>query len=85
MNKKPGKNKARDLGFYALLLVILIAMIFSFNKNDTEVGVIGYSELRDHFLNEEVVSFVAEGNVISATLKDESKVVCELSTISIFY
>ena len=63
MNKKPGKNKARDLGFYALLLVILIAMIFSFNKNDTEVGVIGYSELRDHFLNEEVVSFVAEGNV----------------------
>ncbi|MBQ9734190.1 MAG: AAA family ATPase, partial [Clostridia bacterium] len=60
-------------------------MIFSFNKNDTEVGVIGYSELRDHFLNEEVVSFVAEGNVISATLKDESKVVCELSTISIFY
>ncbi len=85
MNKKPGKNRARDLGFYALLLVILIAMIFSFNKNDTEVGVIGYSELRDHFLNEEVVSFVAEGNVISATLKDESKVVCELSTISIFY
>ena len=85
MNKKPGKNKARDIGFYALILVILLATIFTINKPDTESGVVGYSELRDYFLNEEVDSFVAEGNVITAYLKDDTTVTCELSTISIFY
>jgi cell division protease FtsH len=36
-------------------------------------------------LQEKVESFVAEGNKLTLTLKDESVVTCELSTISIFY
>ena len=85
MNNKPGKNKARDIGFYALLLVILIATIFTMSNNETTPGTVGYSELRDLFINEQVDSFVAEGNIITAYLKNETTVTCELSTISIFY
>jgi len=84
LNKKPGKNKARDLGFYALLLVILIAIIFTLG-NDNAAKSIKYSELRDLFIAEQVESFVAQGNTVTAQLKDESRVKCELSTISIFY
>jgi len=84
LNNKPGKNKARDLGFYALILIILLAVIFTLNR-DVGGKEIGYSELRDLFLQEKVDSFVAEGNVITAKLKDETEVICELSTISIFY
>jgi len=85
LNNKPGKNKARDIGFYALLLVILLAFIFTLNNDNTKTRDVGYSELRDLFINEQVESFVAEGNIINAVLKDETKVVCELSSISIFY
>ena len=84
MNKKPGKNKARDLGFYALLLIILLSVIFTLGQDNAATEV-GYSELRDLFLQEKVDSFVAEGNIITAKLKDKTEVVCELSTISIFY
>ena len=84
MNKKPGKNKARDLGFYALILVILLAVIFTMNR-DGKVENVTYSELRELFLNEHVESFEAEGNTIVAKLKDESFVTCDISTISIFY
>ena len=84
MNNKPGKNKARDLGFYALILVILLAIIFTMGR-DTKAKEIGYSELRDLFLQEQVDSFDAVENVINAKLKDGSEVTCELSTISIFY
>ena len=84
MNNKPGKNKARDLGFYALILVILLAIIFTMGR-DTKAKEIGYSELRDLFLQEQVDSFDAVENIINAKLKDGTEVTCELSTISIFY
>ena len=90
LNNKPGKNKARDIGFYALLIVILLAAIFSMNssrQNNTDAD---YSEVRDLFLQEKVDSFVAEGNTLTLYLKpdasgDQETVTCELSTISIFY
>ena len=85
MNKKPGKNRARDIGFYALLIVILLATIFTMNLNGRKSMNAEYSEVRDYFLQEKVESFVAEGNKLTLTLKDESVVTCELSSISIFY
>ena len=85
MNKKPGKNRARDIGFYALLIVILLATIFTMNLNGRKSTNVEYSEVRDYFLQEKVESFVAEGNKLTLTLKDESVVTCELSSISIFY
>ena len=86
MNKKPQNNRARDIGFFALLIIILLATIFTMvggNKPDS----VKYSEIRDLFLQERVESFTAEGNTLYLTLKgeNEEKVVCELSTISIFY
>ena len=85
MNNKPGKNKARDIGFYALLIVILLATIFTMNLNGKKSTNAEYSEVRDLFLQEKVESFVAEGNKLTLVLKDESVVTCELSSISIFY
>ena len=85
MNNKPGRNRARDIGFYALLIVILLATIFTMNLNGKKSTDVGYSEVRDLFLQEKVESFTAEGNKLTLVLKDESVVTCELSTISIFY
>ncbi len=85
MNKKPERNKARDIGFYALILVLLLATIFSMNQSNADDGVIPYSEVVDLFVQEKVDSFVAEGDILTLNLKDETSVVCELSTISIFY
>ncbi len=85
MNKKPGKNRARDIGFYTLLIVILLATIFTMNLGGKKSTDVEYSEVRDLFLQEKVESFVAEGNKLTLVLKDESIVTCELSTISIFY
>ena len=85
MNNKPGRNKARDIGFYALLIIILLATIFTLNLGNKKSTNVEYSEVRDLFLQEKVESFVAEGNKLTLVLKDESVVTCELSTISIFY
>ena len=85
MNKGPGKNRARDIGFYALLIIILLATIFTMNLGGKKSANVEYSEVRDLFLQEKVESFVAEGNELTLVLKDESVVTCELSTISIFY
>ncbi len=84
-NKKPERNRARDIGFYALLIVILLATIVTMNTSGQTTTDISYSEVRDLFLQEQVDSFVAEGNILTLYLKDGSTVTCELSTISIFY
>ena len=85
MNNKPGKNRARDIGFYALILVILLATIFSLNRSNTVGTSIKYSEVKDLFEQEKVESFVADGSVVTLYLKDGKTAVCEMSTISIFY
>ena len=84
-NRQPKRNRARDIGFYALLIIILLATIFTMNSGSRKTTDAPYSEARDLFLHERVKSFVAEGNTLTLYLNDESVVTCELSTISIFY
>ena len=84
-NKQPGRNRARDIGFYALLIVILLATIFTMNSTNQTSTDILYSEVRDLFLQEKVESFVAQGNSLTLYLKDNTVATCQLSTISIFY
>ena len=84
-SNKPKRNRAKDIGFYALLVVILLAVILTMNSGNQQSSNIPYSEVRDLFLQEKVKSFAAEGNVLHLTLRDDSVVTCELSTISIFY
>ena len=61
---KPNRNKTRDIGFYILLAVIVIAVVFTIN-NDTKTDQLdSYSELVDLFENEKVQSFKTEGSTI---------------------
>ena len=60
----PKRNRARDVGFYILLLLILVAVIFTMSK-DTELDQVeNYSDLVDLFTQEKVQSFTTEGNKI---------------------
>ena len=49
---KPNRNRTRDLGFYALLMVILIAVIFTMTKDTDKDQLKNYSELVDLFKEE---------------------------------
>ena len=55
---KPNRNRARDLGFYILLLVIMVAVIFTMTRDTEPDQIESYSELVDLFKQEKVQSFV---------------------------
>ena len=56
---KSNRNRSRDLGFYILLIVILVATIYVMTRTpDTEK--MTYSELSDLFTEEKVKSFYTE-------------------------
>ena len=65
---KPNRNRTRDLGFYVLLIVLLIATIFTMTKGDKEEPMV-YSDLVDLFQEEKVKSFVTEGADIILELR----------------
>ena len=60
---KPNRNRTRDLGFYVLLIVLLIATIFTMTRGDKEEPMV-YSDLVDLFQEEKVKSFITEGTDI---------------------
>ena len=60
MNQK----RARDLGFYVLLIVIMIAVIFTMTQSSDAKKVKTYSDLVDLFNDKKVQSFTTEGNTI---------------------
>ena len=55
---KPNRNRARDLGFYVLLLVIMLAVVFTMTRDSSPNELNSYSELVDLFQQEKVESFV---------------------------
>ena len=65
---KPNRNRTRDLGFYVLLIVLLIATIFTMTKGEKEEPMV-YSDLVDLFKEEKVKSFVTEGTDIILELR----------------
>ena len=84
-NKQPRRNRARDIGFYALLIVILLVTIFTMTSSNQVSDEVSYSKVRELFLSEQVESFVAQGNNLTLYLRDGTVVTCSMSTISIFY
>ena len=54
---KSNRNRARDLGFYVLLLVIMVAVIFAMTRTESPEQVHNYSDLVDLFQQEKVKSF----------------------------
>ena len=70
MNANPNGNKSRQLGFYAIILLILLATIF-YMTSGPSATVVKYSEVRDLFMQEKVESFVVTGNELVLTLREE--------------
>ena len=71
--KKPDKNKARDIGFYVLLAVILIAVVFTINQDSEADKIQSYSELVDLFEAEKVQSFKTEGSSITLNIRTDDE------------
>ena len=88
---KPNRNRTRDLGFYVLLMVILIAVIFTMTKDSGTDKIKNYSELVDLFNEEKVQSFKTEGNTVILSIRTGDAVkpieekTYDLYSFSVFY
>ena len=88
---KPNRNRTRDLGFYALLLVILVAVIFTMTQDSEENQVESYSELVELFKAEKVQSFQTKGTTMLLKVRTDDPVkpveemTYELYSFSVFY
>ena len=88
---KPNRNRTRDLGFYVLLMVILIAVIFTMTKDSGADKIKNYSELVDLFNEEKVQSFKTEGNTVILSIRTGDAVkpieekTYDLYSFSVFY
>ena len=85
MNKK---NRPRDLGFYVLIFVILMATIFILlSQNDTQS--LTYSEVKKLFYDEKVSYFTVEGDNLILTLREPVNgsftATYKLYSVSIYY
>ncbi len=67
MNKKP---KPRDIGFYLIIVVILMATIFTLMSQNT-TKTYKYSEIRSLFEQQKVQSFIIEGDNLVLTLREQ--------------
>ena len=88
---KPNRNRTRDLGFYVLLMVIMIAVIFTMTGEPKGKTVEKYSDLVDLFQQEKVQSFKTEGSTIILNVRtgDEVKpteeMTYDLYSFNLFY
>ncbi len=71
------KNGLRDVGFYVLIFVILIATVVLISRS-SEQPKPTYSEILDYLTKEQVKGVVLEGDVLTLTLRDNSSVTFEL-------
>jgi len=84
-------KRARDLGFYVLLIAIMIAVIFTMTGNSDAKELKNYSDLVDLFQKEKVKSFTTEGNTIILQVRTDSgeppteEVTYDLFSFSVFY
>ncbi|MGI5976778.1 MAG: ATP-dependent zinc metalloprotease FtsH [Candidatus Limivicinus sp.] len=88
---KTNRNRTRDLGFYILLLVLLIAVIFTMTRDTSSNEVEKYSDLVDLFNDEKVQSFRTEGDTIILKVRTGDEVrpteemKYDLYSFSLFY
>ena len=88
--QRPGgpNRRARDIGFYALILVILLATVFSLTGNSKTTDVT-YSEILDLFEAKQVESFVISGNELYLYLrtpyKGQTEIGRNLRDVDLFY
>ena len=84
-------KRARDLGFYVLLIVILIAVIYTMTGTSEAKQLKNYSDLVDLFEAEKVQSFTTEGNTIILQVRTDSgeppteEMTYDLLSFNVFY
>ena len=89
---KSNPKRIRDLGFYVLLVVIMIAVVFTMGQETKAEEIKNYSELIDLFESEKVKSFRTEGTeliVLEVRTDDPAKPTKEMSynlyNFAVFY
>ena len=86
MEKRPNNKRTRDIGFYALVLVVLLAVIFSLTGGSTVTPT--YSEVIELFENRQVEAFEIKGNRLVMELytpwEGQERVVKSLRDVSQF-
>ena len=89
MNSRPTNNRSRQIGFYILILVLLIGTIYSMTRKEEETELI-YSDVVSLFQQEKVESFTidTDGN-LTMKLREPFRGSTELSyrvgAFSVFY
>ena len=68
MENNPNNKRARDIGFYALILVVLLATIFTLTGGTRLTP--KYSEVIDLFESKQVESFSIKGNRLTMKLRE---------------
>ncbi len=63
------KDRKRDIGFYVLILVVLVAVIFLLLSNNPQESM-SYSEVRNLFETEKVKSFVVDGDTLVLSFRE---------------
>jgi len=85
---KPNRKKARDIGFYALILVILLATLWTMTSQPDTSPVVTYSDIRTLFKNEQVESFKTVGTELTLNLRepfeDSKTITTELANVDYF-
>lgn len=85
---KKNRNQARDIGFYVLILVILLATVFTMTSQNSVSPEITYSEVIELFESEQVESFGTLGTELELHLREPyegSKVIkTELASVGFF-
>ena len=89
---RPNPKRARDIGFYVLILIIIAGALFTLLNTEDE-NQLSYAKVKDLFLQEKVESFTYDGskNVIHMKVKDSSEkdgikdVDYEMYSFSLFY
>ena len=74
----------KGMGFYAIILVLLVVTVSVLLQQDTAPAVT-YAQVVEAFENEQVDSFVIDGNTFEATLKDNSRMEYRLPSVELFF
>ena len=82
------KNRRFDIGFYILIAIVVLAVIFMLMSGDEPEGM-KYSDMRHLFEQEKVESFTIEGTTLTMRLREPYEgalvAVCDLYSFGVFY
>lgn len=84
MNKKNNGNKMKGLGFYAIIIVLLVVTV-SVLMQQNATPAVTYAQVVDAFEKETVTQFTIDGTTLHAELKDGSMLSYNLPSVELFF